>query len=280
MRLAALVKCGTIAALFALASTASVVAGTISLAWDPVAGATSYQVHYGTSSANYTQITNVNTNSATLNNLQDCTTWYIAVKASNSSGVSENFSTEVSGWPRPVLTSATPSSTMQGQQAVVDIYGNNFQSGAEVDLGADSHVNLGSTSVVSCTHIQVLATVEPTAPNVRPAQVGRLDIAVVNPDDVFGVKAQAFEVLINPARFDVNRTDTATRDRIDGKDTIYLSRVFGLSEANANYDPDNDFDGDGWVDGTDLAYIASNLGRCWSSASGSWSAAACPAGLR
>ena len=44
------------------------------------------------------------------------------------------------------------------------------------------------------------------------------------------------------------------------------------------YDPDFDFDGDGWVDGQDLAYLASNMGRCWDGAA--WTLAACPANLR
>jgi hypothetical protein len=86
-------------------------------------------------------------------------------------------------------------------------------------------------------------------------------------------------VTINPARFDVNRTDDVTRGRIDGKDTVFLSRGFGLSESDPNYDGDDDFDGDGWVDGQDLAYIASNLGRCWSPSSRTWSLSACPASL-
>ena len=61
---------------------------------------------------------------------------------------------------------------------------------------------------------------------------------------------------------------------------MYLSRQFGMRESNPNYDADDDFDGDGWVDGQDLAYIASNLGRCWSASTRSWTLAACPTGLQ
>ena len=105
-------------------------------------------------------------------------------------------------------------------------------------------------------------------------------MTVSNPDSVFGMKSQAFEVLLNPARFDINRSDSTTTNRIDGKDTVYLSRQFGLNEFDPNYDADDDFDGDGWIDGLDLVYIASNLGKCWSASTKSWTIAACPAALQ
>jgi hypothetical protein len=161
----------------------------------------------------------------------------------------------------------------------MDVMGANFLPGAVVDLG-NPHVILTSVRVLSCNQIQLIATVEPTAKSVHPARVGRLDLTVANPDSVFGMKSQAFEVLINSKRFDVNQSDDMTRNRIDGKDTVYLARQFGLYESDPNYDADDDFDGDGWVDGQDLAYIASNLGRCWSASSKTWTLAACPTGLQ
>jgi hypothetical protein len=167
---------------------------------------------------------------------------------------------------------------MQGDQLVVDIQGENFQSGASVDLG-NPQITLSSIAVLSCSHIQLLATIEPTAAGVRPAQIGALDLTVENPDAVFGKKSQAFAVLINPARFDVNKTDDVTTNRIDGKDMVYLSRLFGLNESNPNYDGDEDFNGDGSIDGQDLAYIASSFGFCWASATKSWTLSACPQAL-
>jgi hypothetical protein len=251
-------------------------AGEINVAWDPVPGASSYHVYYGLSSGNYGAPITSTTNSATITSLQDCRTYFVAVKAFNGAGESPDFSNEISGWSRPVVSTTTPATAMQGDQVVVDIIGANFQGGATVDLG-NPHVILTGVTVVSCNHLQLIATVEPTGPSVRPAQIGRLDVSVENPDTVFGVKPQSFEVLINPARFDINKSDETTLNRIDGKDTVYLSRHFGISETNPNYEPDDDFDGDGWVDGADLAYIAANLGRCWSTLTNSWSLAACPA---
>jgi hypothetical protein len=266
-----------LAALCAAISPAT--AGSISLTWDPTEGATGYHVYYGTESGNYPTFVTTSTTSATIPGLQDCATYFVAVKAFNASGESPNFSNELSGWSRPSVTAASPSSAMQGAQIVMDVTGTNFQSGAVVDLD-NPHVNLTSIQVLSCTHIQLLATIEPTSSNIRPAHIGRVDLTVSNPDSVFGMKTQAFEVLLNPARFDVNKTDDTTRNRIDGKDTVYLTRQFGLNEFDPNYEADDDFDGDGWVDGQDLVYIASNLGKCWSSSSKSWSLSACPQSLQ
>jgi hypothetical protein len=268
-----------ICAAVALAA-APAMAGAIAVAWDPVPGATSYEVSYGTRSGVYTSgsVTTPST-TATISGLQDCTTYYLAVRAWNSAGPSLEYSNELSGWSRPGITVATPSSAMQGDQIVMDVTGANFQPGAVVDLG-NPHVSLTSVRVLSCNQIQLIATVEPTAASFRAAQIGRFDLTVSNPDSVFGLKSQAFEVLINPYRFDINQSDDTTRNRIDGKDTVYLSRLFGIDESDPNFDPDYDFDGDGVIDGQELAYIASNLGKCWSASTKSWTLAACPTPLQ
>jgi hypothetical protein len=258
-------------------SATPVRAGEIKLAWDAAPGASGYHVYYGTQPGTYGQYVTTTTTSVKLTGLQDCTGYFVAVKAFNAAGESSGFSNELSGWPHPTVSSVTPTTAMQGDQIVMDIMGANFQNSPMVDVG-NPDVVLTSVSVLSCNHIQLLATVEPTSKGVRAALVGSLDLTVSNPDSVFGTKTQAFQVLVNPARFDINRSDPATTNRIDGKDTVYLSRQFGLHESDPNYNPDDDFDGDGWVDGTDLAYIASNLGRCWSAATKTWSLSACPAG--
>lgn len=267
-------------ALLAIASQRAASAGEIRLQWDAVEGASGYHVYHGVQSRVYDSgYVSTSATSATITGLSDCQVHYVALKAFNAAGESPDFSNELSGWPRPAVTATTPSSATQGDQIVVDIMGANFQNGAGVELG-NPHVILTSVTVLGCNHIQLLAAVEPTAANVRPAQIGRLDLTIVNPDSVFGKKSQAFEVLINPARFDINKSDSVTNNRIDGKDTVYLSRQFGINESDPNYEADYDFDGNGWVDGGDLAYVASNLGRCWSTTSRNWSLSACPADLQ
>lgn len=255
----------------------TVQAGQIQLAWDPVSGATGYRVYYGTQSGTYTASVTSSAATTTVTGLQNCTTYYLAVKAFNAAGESAEFSNELSGWSRPEITAATPGLAMQGSQVTVTVTGTNFQPGALVEMNAP-RVTLSGVGTVSCTQMQFVATLDPPAPNVRAAQVGRWTVSVSNPDDVFGQRSQAFEVTIDPSRFNINTTDTATQNRIDGKDTIWIARLFGSQDGGATYDPDSDFDGDGWVDGNDLAYLASNLGRCWSGTM--WSAVSCPANLR
>ena len=180
------------ATLFAAATPAA--AGSIALSWDPTQGATGYHVYYGTQSGTYlpTYVTTSST-TATISGLQDCATYYVAVKAFNASGESVTFSNELSGWSRPAVTSATPSSAMQGDQIVMDVMGSNFQSGVVVDLG-NPNVLLTSVQVLTCNHIQLLVTIEPTARAIRPAHIGRLDLTVSAADSVFGMKSEAFEV--------------------------------------------------------------------------------------
>ncbi|MEX0729887.1 MAG: fibronectin type III domain-containing protein [Aquisalimonadaceae bacterium] len=55
-----------------------------------------YEVHYGTKSGNYTQKIETKDNEATVSSLQSGKTYYFAVKATDSSGNSSNFSQEKS----------------------------------------------------------------------------------------------------------------------------------------------------------------------------------------
>jgi hypothetical protein len=104
-------------------------AGDIHLTWDPVQGASGYRVYYGSASGVYGSSITVSGTSATITGLPDCATHFVAVKAFNGAGESNQFSNEVSGWPRPAITNAAAVRVMQGQQTVLDIYGSNFQSG-------------------------------------------------------------------------------------------------------------------------------------------------------
>ncbi len=248
-------------------------AGTIGLIWDAASGASGYRVYYGASSGHYTASVDVGSaTQTTVTGLADCNTWYLAVKAYNAVGESPDFSNEVSGWPRPSLSVASPAAAIQGAQFTLDIRGSNFQSGATVQID-NPNVFLQSARVVSCTEIQVAATIEPTASGVRPAEIGSFALEVMNSDRVYGDQVGLFEVQVNPARFDVNKSDSTTNGRVDGEDTVAISRIFGVQESDPAYDPDDDLNGDGWIDGQDLAYIAANLGRCWTGTA--WSAAAC-----
>jgi len=246
-------------------------AGSIHMRWDTVSDSTGYRVYYGRTAGQYTDSVDVgNTTSAVVNGLEDCTEWYLAVKAYNSVGESPSFSNEIVGWARPEVTQPAPKAAIQGAQFTLDISGSNFQPGADVEVD-NPNVFFDSATVLSCNQIQVAATIEPTADGVRPAEIGLYTVTVVNPDDVFGSRSGAFEV---PARFDIDDREGPSRGRLDGRDAIWLSRLFGSREGDASYYPDSDFNGDGWVDGEDLSLLGSEFGRCWDGAG--WSVRVCP----
>lgn len=250
-------------------------AGAIGVAWTPVPGATGYRVYYGTAPGRYTGSRDVGPVTTTsLSGLSDCTGYYLAVKAYNGAGESQSFSNEITGWSRPSLTAPAPSSRMQGESFTLEVRGANFQSGATVTLD-NPRVRVNAATIVDCGRIDLEVALDPPGPGIRPAQIGAFTISVENPDGTFGVRDQAFEVRPDPARFDVNRSTGTTRDRLDGADTVWMARLFSGQEGeDALYDPDFDLDGDGWIDGDDLAFVASNLGTCWSGTA--WTAQACP----
>ena len=259
-------------ALVLLACPPGQLAGTIGLAWNPSAGAEGYLVYYGPSPGQYTNFVDVgNLSQVTLAGSPNCTTSYFAVTAYNSAGES-GPSNEVSSWPRPVVGLPSPVAAIQGSLLTLDLDGMNFQPGAAATLD-NAGVRLGPASVLACDRLQVAAAVEPTSQGVRSAEVGRFSLTVTNPDQLTGVGARVFEVLINPARFDIATEPEPSRGRLDGHDTVQLARRFGGQDGDALYDPDADFNGDGWVDGEDLASLAGNFGRCWTGSG--WEVSAC-----
>ena len=84
----------------------TVVAGTITLAWDapttntdgtPLTDLAGYKIYYGPTSGSYTNTLDVgNVTTSVVNNLTDGLTYYFTVSAYNSAGVESSFSNEVS----------------------------------------------------------------------------------------------------------------------------------------------------------------------------------------
>jgi uncharacterized protein len=80
-----------------LAFTGNALAGSATLTWNGVSGASGYLVDYGTASRNYTKTLDAKTNTkATVSGLTDGTRYYFAVRAYKGS-VTSNYSQEVSG---------------------------------------------------------------------------------------------------------------------------------------------------------------------------------------
>jgi len=238
-------------------------AATIDLTWDPSTGASGYRVYWGTAAGQYGSTTKeVYSTGATVDTLADCTTYYFAVKAFNSVGES-GFSAEVAAYPRPVVGAASPSVGIQGSQFTLDLTGNNFEPGATVTVD-NPNVFLDNPTRLACNHLQAAATVMPTGPGIRAAEVGWFTLTVTNPSGTTLSKTQAFGVQVNPARFDLDKGYDCTTGWLDGWDTNALSVVFGSHAGDSVYQPDADIDGDGAVDGSDLAYVGSAFGKFWS----------------
>ena len=186
-------------------------AGTISMQWNPVPDGdlAGYRIYYGNVSGNYDQSVDVgNVTSYTLTGLADCTMWYAAVKAYDTENLeSVDYSAEISGWARPVVTGATPNTGQQGADASITITGTNFQSGATVEF-AEPGITVNSVTVNSCTNLSASISIAPSA------GLGATDLDVVNADRVFGTGAGLFTVIQPqiPATITSNPVDTTVQE--------------------------------------------------------------------
>jgi hypothetical protein len=183
-------------ALIALvATTAFAHAGTMSVAWDPVADAAGYTVYYGTAPDSYSQQKDVpgGATSTTLTGLDACTRYYVAVKAYDSGGLeSDNYSNEIAGLPRPVVSTVEPGSGEQGTSPTLVIGGESFDAGATVEFSG-SGITVLSVTRDSCTQLTVDVQIDAAAPT------GARTVDVVNPDRSFGSLANGFTVVENAA---------------------------------------------------------------------------------
>lgn len=167
-------------------------AGTASLAWDPVSDTdlAGYRVYYGTSPGSYTQSVDVgNVTQATITGLTDCTNYYFGVKAyDTAANESTTYSNQVQGWSRPIVTSSTPSSAEQGRTLNLTIAGTNFPSGATA-LFSNAGITVNSTTVNACGQLTLNVTVA------AGATPGASNLDVTDADGVFGTGTAIFTVV-------------------------------------------------------------------------------------
>lgn len=231
----------------------AVSAGTIRLAWDAVADTdlAGYKVYYGTTSGLYTQSVEVGKQaSATLTNLQDCKVYYVALKAVDANGnESLSYSNEVSGFSAPVPATVSPASAKQATGNLnVIITGNNFDTQARPDFGPDVTVNSYSTS--SCSQMMANISIDPAARVNNAPALPRI-LSVVNQGGPMGQKSGVFTVL-----FDERRSDIDHSGKVMTRDLLYWANAFGTATGDPGYNLAADLNGDGIVDGADLALLA------------------------
>lgn len=165
-------------------------AGTVSIAWDPVADTdlAGYRVYSGISAGNYSQSVDVGNVTATTLDLADCQTWYVAVKAYDTAGnESLEYSNEVSGWARPRVTAVTPSAAEAGRTLDLTLNGANYQAGAIAEF-ANAGIVVNAVTVLSCNQMRVNVTIA------SGAAAGATNVDAVNPDSVYGTGVGAFTV--------------------------------------------------------------------------------------
>jgi hypothetical protein len=172
------------------------IAGTASLAWDPVSDSdlAGYRVYYGTSPGSYTQSVDVgNVTQATITGLTDCTNYYFGVKAyDTAANESTSYSNQVSGWSRPIVTSSTPSSAEAGRTLNLTIAGSNFPSGATAQF-SNAGITVNSTTVNACGQLTLNVTIA------SGATPGASNLDVTDPDGVFGTGTSIFTVVAGAA---------------------------------------------------------------------------------
>nr|MCU0231023.1 hypothetical protein [Acidobacteriota bacterium] len=190
-------------------------AGTISLRWpaldDPAVQG--YAVYYGRDEAAMSGRFDAGlATEATLEGLDDCTTWFLTVRAYDADGnESPEPSNLIRGWPRPVVTAVEPRSILPGASALLTVTGSNFDPGdpadpahpgAAIDLG---HPGLEVLEVLrdACGQVRVRVEAAPDAlPGASSLTVRNFDLSSPDPAAprwIFGTLEQAIEVLAPPS---------------------------------------------------------------------------------
>jgi hypothetical protein len=167
-------------------------AGTITLAWDPVTSPelAGYRIYTGTESGAYSQVVDVGPADVmhSIAGLNDCATYYLAMKSLAGDGSeSADFSAEVVGFTRPALSLVQPGLVTPGSTVVLTLDGTSFQDGATLSFSV-SGISASAVSVESCGRASATITVASNA------LLGPVDISIVNPGNVPGTLTAAMSI--------------------------------------------------------------------------------------
>jgi methionine-rich copper-binding protein CopC len=166
-------------------------AGSMPLEWNPVADpdVAGYRIYFGTSSGGYGGPVDAgNVTTYTLGNLADCSRYYVAVKAYDTSGnQSAVFSDEVVGLATPTTAGVSPSTSERGQTLTVTVSGTNFDAGATASF-LDPKITVTSATLLSCTQLRLTLTIA------ADATLGARTVEVTNSDGSYVSRAAAFQI--------------------------------------------------------------------------------------
>jgi len=158
------------------------VAGTISLAWDPVdhAELAGYRVFFDTTPESFGSSEDAGTSTAYTLSVEDCVEYHVAVKAYDTSGAySEQYSQEVVGWARPAVAAVSPSQVERNVTSQLTFSGTNFRSGVQVQI-LDPGVAVLQVAENGCNQLVVDISVSETA------GLGPVVVRVINQDGTYG----------------------------------------------------------------------------------------------
>lgn len=164
------------------------------------------------------------------------------------SGAAAN--TTVTSAPPPTISNAVEQGTtsmfiLQSGRHTVVIDGTNFLFGAILDLG--SGITIDAISVVGSTQIVADITVAASA------SLGGRTVTVTNPDGRAASLVSGLEVI---------KTTDINRDcRIDSLDLNLIAQAYNASSGSGSYVAAADLDGNGTVDGFDLANWVAYFGQ-------------------
>lgn len=178
----------TAAALLGLGAGSSASAGTVDVRWDAVSASdlAGYKVYWGTTPGSHSNVKDVgNTTSTQLSGLSDCQLTYITVRAYDSGGLESSAdSNSVKGYPRPVVTSVSPTSIKQGQTLTFTITGTNYDQGVNGDPNRPrSTLQLSNTGLTITSYtVNACGTITMTVQASATAPLGFSSLTVKNPD--------------------------------------------------------------------------------------------------
>lgn len=163
------------------ATSATAAANKVTLVWPTVAGATSYDIRYGTSTGTYTSTATGVTSPYDVTGLTNGTAYYFKVRANNGSG-SQLSTNELSATPvsNPQLSSISPNYGITTNTTAITLNGTGFDTGATVTVDG---VACASPTVVSATQITCTAAAHAS---------GVVDVVVTNPDGITSTYASSF----------------------------------------------------------------------------------------
>lgn len=166
-------------------------AGEASLAWDPVDTAVSYNVYYGGLPGVYDESINTTNEFATLT-APDCVDTHYAIKALDNEGLeSLGYSNEVFGFPKPTLTSITPSVVDAPFNGDIVVTGLNFDDFVQFAF-TNGTIQINSVTRDACDQLTVNISVPANEPG------GDKGSEVINKDNVWSGNV--------PGLFSVNNT--------------------------------------------------------------------------